>query len=75
MKAKYAGNKCPICLRHIDLGVEIEKFMGRWIHAACASEEGRTSVPDNWKWRGTKIPQGGKSLNRRGTTRGNRRVG
>lgn len=75
MKARLAGSVCPICLKQIEVGAEIEKFMGRWIHTACASAEGRTSVPENWKWRGTKIPQGGKSVARRGNTRGNRRVG
>lgn len=74
MKAKFTGSKCPLCLKHIDLGVEIEKFMGRWIHTACASAEGRTEVPDNWKWRGTKIPQCGKAQHNRGKTRGNRRA-
>lgn len=75
MRAKFAGSKCPLCLVPIEVGVEIEKFMGRWIHTACASEEGRTSVPANWKWRGLRIPQGGKAQLNRGKTRGNRRVG
>lgn len=75
IKAKLTGSVCPICLTPIQIGLEIEKFMGRWIHTACASAEGRTAAPDNWKWRGTKIPQGGKVKIMRGNTRGNRRVG
>ena len=74
MKARLAGSVCPICLKGIEVGEEIEKFMGRWIHSSCASAEGRTTVPENWKWRGQRITQGGKSANRRGTTRGNRPV-
>jgi hypothetical protein len=74
MKAKFPGSVCPICLKPIDLGAEIENFMGRWIHTACASGEGRTSVPGNWKWRGTRVPQGGKSLSRKGHTRGTRPI-
>lgn len=75
MRAKFAGSTCPICLAPVEVGAEIEKFMGRWIHTACASAEGRTTVPDNWKWRGVKIVQGAKVLHSRGKTRGNRRVG
>lgn len=74
MKAKFGGGKCPLCLQAVRVGDEIEQFMARWIHTACTSAEGRTSVPDNWKWRGTKIPQGGKSQHNRGRTRGNRRA-
>lgn len=74
MKAKFGGAKCPLCLEVVLIGAEIEKFMGRWIHTACASTEGRTTLPANWKWRGTKIPQGGKVQHNRGKTRGNRRA-
>jgi hypothetical protein len=74
VKAKFAGSRCPLCLGAVAVGSEIEKFMGRWVHIACTSAEGRTSVPRDWKWRGIRIPQGGNPQTDRGKTRGGRGV-
>jgi hypothetical protein len=64
MKSKFPST-CPMCLRPIVVGHDVDKLAERWVHSVCMpAEPDAWEPPENWKWRGRRTVAGGRSLTR-----------